>query len=74
MTPGATIAPVGHDGRHAVQLPQPRRDGASSSNGIDTAIDASSTYEPASSVITDACLPANPMPARSAMARSRAHP
>lgn len=27
MTPGATIAPVGQDGRHAVQRPQPRCEG-----------------------------------------------
>jgi len=74
MTPGATIAPVGQDGMHTVHRPHPRRDGASTGSATDTAMDARSTYEPAASVITEACFPANPTPARSAMARSRAHP
>ena len=74
ITPGATIAPVGHAGMHARHVPQPRLLGLSGGRRSDNRISASITYEPASRVISDACLPVNPMPARSAMARSIAQP
>ncbi len=43
IVPGATMAPVGHAGRHAAQLPQPFLDGGSAGSGSDTAISARST-------------------------------
>ena len=43
ITPGATNAPVGQAGMHAVHFPQLRRDGGLDGSGIETSSSASRT-------------------------------
>ncbi len=67
---GATIAPVGHAGMQAWQVPQWALAGSSGGNGRSVRISPRKNHEPASRAIRLVCLPIQPSPASRACAFS----